>query len=218
MSISPDRILYEDDHLLAVNKLSSELVVKGKGAVGKLPLLDLMCQQYPGLRAVHRLDFETSGVVLFARTRDAAQRIKDSNFRGWKKVYRTLVAGRIDRSSGIIRTPLPARSHGTVPALTRYHVLKRFVNSSYIEADIETGRHHQIRRHFAAIKYPLVLDHVYGHKRFNQVFTNELKYRKFFLHAFSLDLPHPVTGEKLHIEAPMPKAFATVIATLGSGK
>src|SRR3989338_10725232 len=109
MGIDPRRILYSDEHLLAVNKLSGELVVRGKGAVGKLPLLDFLRRQYPGLRAVHRLDFETSGVVVLARTRAVLQSILNKKFDQWEKVYVTLVAGRLQRE-GVIRFALPARS------------------------------------------------------------------------------------------------------------
>lgn len=214
MSISPDRILYEDEHLLVVNKRAGELVVRGKGPVGKLPLLDLLRKQYPGLRAVHRLDFDTSGAVVFARTRQAAERIKETKFSGWQKVYRALVAGRMQRESGIISAPLPARTEGTVPALTCYRVLQRFANSTLVEATIETGRHHQIRRHFAGIGYPLMLDHLYGDARYNRVFTQEFKYRRFFLHAVALTFPHPVTGKPLHIAAPLPRVFADILKEL----
>lgn len=215
MSIDARRILFEDDHLLAVNKLSGELVVKGKGKVGKLPLLDFLKKDYPGLRALHRIDFETSGVILFAKTKTAADPVKDSDFRGWKKVYRTLVMGRIDRKRGTIRAPLPSRSDkGMVEAVTKYEVLERFANSSYIEVEIETGRHHQIRRHFATIEHPLVLDAVYGHKKFNSVFTQEFRLRKFFLHAFSLQFPHPITGKVITIEAPLPKVFEKILEAL----
>lgn len=214
MSITPERILFQDDHLLAVNKLSGELVVQGKGEVGRLPLLDFLRKDFPGIRALHRLDFETSGVVIFAKSKEVAEAVIASDFSGWRKRYRTLVMGQLNRSTGVIRTPLPARGRGTVEALTRYRVLARFANSSYIEAEIETGRHHQIRRHFAEIRHPLVLDHIYGHKKFNGVFSQEFHYRKFFLHAFSLDLPHPVTGEKLHVESSLPKAFEEVLKAL----
>jgi len=214
--LEQSRILYEDEYLLAVNKLSGELVVRGKGKVEKLPLLDFLKKEYPELKALHRLDFETSGVVMFAKNPEVEKAVLDSKFKDWKKVYRTLVMGRINRKIGAIRTPLPARGKGTVPAATTYRVLERFANSSYVEAEIETGRHHQIRRHFAGIKHPLALDHVYGHKKFNSVFTQEFGYKKFFLHAFSLTLPHPVTGKEVHIEAPMPKIFASVIKKLHS--
>src|SRR3989338_10334133 len=71
--MSADRILYQDEHFLAVHKLSGELVVRGKGPVGKLPLLDFLKKDFPGLRPVNRLDFETSGVVLFARSKKALE-------------------------------------------------------------------------------------------------------------------------------------------------
>ncbi|OGJ71254.1 hypothetical protein A2454_02195 [Candidatus Peribacteria bacterium RIFOXYC2_FULL_55_14] len=217
MPISRDRILYQDDHLLAVNKLSGELVVKGKGEVGKLPLLDFLKKDYPGLRTLHRLDFETSGVVVFARTKQVYGKVMESGFSGWKKVYCTLVVGRMERERGEVRAPLPARSgKGTVEAVTRYTVLDRFANSSFVEAEIETGRHHQIRRHFASIGHPLALDHVYGNEKFNRVFTQEFRYRKFFLHAARVELLHPITGERIVIEAPLPKTFEKMIKTLKS--
>lgn len=216
MPVSSDRILYIDDHLLAVSKLAGELVVKGKGEVGRLPLLDFLKKDYPGLRALHRLDFETSGVVLFARTKAAYDKIMETGFDGWRKVYQTLVMGRMERDRGVIQFKLPARGKGLVEALTRYRVLDRYANSSYVECEIDTGRHHQIRLHFQAIKHPLVLDEVYGHKKFNQLFARELKYRRFLLHASCLELPHPITGAKLHIGAPLPDAFASLVKKLGS--
>ncbi len=236
MSISPDRILFEDAHVLAVNKLCSELTVRGKGKVVKLPLFDFLKKDYPGLRAIHRLDFETSGVVLFAKNAEvegkilpadrsakregsnkkfdqSASSIPDHASR-WKKTYRTLVMGRILRNGGAIRTKLPARTAGEVDAQTLYTVLDRFANSTYLECEITTGRHHQIRRHFASIDHPLVLDRVYGHGKFNQLFRQELGFGTFFLHASKLTFPHPVTGKIMVIEAPMPKAFVACLAKL----
>ncbi|MFH1444304.1 MAG: RluA family pseudouridine synthase [Candidatus Peregrinibacteria bacterium] len=219
------RILHCDDHLLAVNKLSGELVVAGAGRSDKLALLDFLCKDYPGLKALHRLDFETSGVVLFARTRQVADAVLGSKFRGWEKTYRTLVARRMRRQSGDIRTPLPARSgtkrsggpargQGMVPAVTIYRVLEIFANSTYLEADMQTGRYHQIRRHFASIGHPLLLDQEYGNSAINKVFTREFRLRRFFLHAAKLVLPHPVTGERLVIEAPLPRMFEQVLKLL----
>jgi len=214
--VAADRILYQDEHLLAVNKLSGELVVRGKGAVGKLPLLDFLRKEYPGLRALHRLDFETSGVLLFARTKAAADAVIGSRFAGWRKTYQTLVMGRLTRTQGGISKPLPARGRGTVPAETRYRTLERFANSSFVEAEPLTGRQHQIRRHFAAIGHPLVLDQEYGHRKFNGIFKQEFGFQRFFLHAASLSLPHPVTGKALRIEAPMPEQFKKVLRVLRS--
>lgn len=216
MSISRDRILYKDDAMLAVNKLTGELVVKGAGNVQKLPLLDFLKKEYPGLHPLNRLDFETSGIVLFARNKKILADVLSGKFRGWKKTYRTLVAGRIAQEHGQITFPLPARikGEGNVPAITRYQVLERFVNSSYVEVGIETGRHHQIRRHFAMIKHPLVLDQVYGNEKFNRTFTKEFGFRRFFLHAWKVTFPHPVTGKEIMVEASMPKVFQDVLTKL----
>ncbi|PIR53565.1 hypothetical protein COU76_00425 [Candidatus Peregrinibacteria bacterium CG10_big_fil_rev_8_21_14_0_10_49_10] len=217
MPISPSRILYEDPHLLAVDKRSGELVVKGSGTVEKLPLLDFLKKDYPGLRALHRLDFETSGVVLFARTKEAYEQVRASDFAGWKKIYSTLVMGRMPRPKGTIATPLPARNgKGTVEAVSHYTVLERFANSSFLDVEIETGRHHQIRKHLAEIGHPLALDDKYGHMKFNRLFTKELGFRKFFLHAKRVELPHPKTGEVIAVEAPLPKPFADLLRVLRS--
>jgi RluA family pseudouridine synthase len=216
MPIAPDRILYEDEHLLAVNKLSGELVVKGAGAVHKLPLYDFILKDYPGLKVLHRLDFETSGIVLFAKSKDVEAKVLNTKFEQWNKTYQTLVMGRINRPSGAIRKKLPARGRGVVDAETLYTVLDVFANSTFLEAVITTGRFHQIRKHFAGIEHPLVLDKEYGHPKFNQLFKQELGYNKFFLHAIKLEFPHPVTGKDMVIEAPLPKAFAGLIKKLRS--
>ena len=88
--IDPRRILYRDEHLLIVNKLAGELVVKASGQ-GKLPLYDYLHEKEPGLRVVHRLDYATSGVLVFARTAEALRVIRDSKFEGWKKTYRAQI-------------------------------------------------------------------------------------------------------------------------------
>jgi len=220
--ISPQRILFSDDHLLAVEKLCGELVVAGAERLKSghradhvtLPLLDFLLKDYPGLRALHRLDFETSGVVVFARTKKAYEAVRTSKFAGWKKIYRTLVVGRLPHRSGTISLPLPSRGEGDVPALTIYRVLEEFANSSYVESEILTGRHHQIRKHFAAIHHPLILDSEYGNKAINHVFSQEFHCHRFFLHAASLELPHPVTGGTLTITSPVPRVFESVLKKL----
>ncbi|MDD4319400.1 MAG: RluA family pseudouridine synthase [Candidatus Peribacteraceae bacterium] len=220
MPLNPDRILYEDEHFLAVQKLSGELVVRGAGKLGKLPLLDFLRQDHPGLRPLHRLDFETSGVVLFAKTKEAYEAAVpagkgDDAEVPWTKSYVTLLAGKVKRDHGEISTPLPARSgRGLIPALTRFKVLERFLNATFAEAQIETGRHHQIRRHFAKIGHPLAADQEYGDRKFNRVFIQELRFHHFFLHASSLSFIHPFTKQPVRIEAPVPKAFQAVLKKL----
>ncbi len=222
MPINPDRVLYEDQHLLAVNKLSGELVVKGAGRVDKLPLLDFLKQQYSGLRPLNRLDFETSGIVLFARTKQAFELMvaeTKSDEPAILKTYQMLLSGRGLREKGEITKPLPARmGDGEVSAKTVFRVLERYINSLYVEADIVTGRYHQIRRHFAGIGHPLALDQVYGDKKFNRVFQTEFHLAKFFLHAWKVQLKHPLTGETIVIEAPMPRVFESILKRLRSLK
>lgn len=217
MPVYHDRILYEDEHLLAVAKRARELVVRGSGKLQKLPLLDYLKKEYPELQPLHRLDFETSGVVLFSKTPECQKAVVDSKHEGWVKTYHTLVMGRIHRQRGMIKKSLPARKgKAKIDAKTSYEVLDRFANSSFVEVEIETGRHHQIRRHFSLIGHPLALDTEYGHKKFNSIFTREFGYRDFFLHASSLSLPHPITGEQLTIEAPMPKTLRQILKILRS--
>ncbi len=218
MSISPDRILYCDHALLAVNKLAGELVVKGSGKVQKLPLLDFLKKDYPGIHPLNRLDYETTGIVLFARNKKILADALSTKFKGWTKTYRTIVAGRLPKDRGEITMPLPARTkgEGDISATTRYKVLQRFENSTFIEVEIDTGRHHQIRRHFAMIHHPLVLDDIYGEGKLNQKFSKATGYRRFFLHAWKVTLPHPVTGKETQIEAPMPGNFEEVLERLGS--
>lgn len=215
MSIARDRILYEDEHLLAVNKLSGELVVKGSGRTDKLPLLDFLMKEYPGLRALHRLDFETSGIVLFAKTKESYNKILEEHFAGWKKIYRALLLEKLEQKQGEITKPLSSRTSGKpVPASTRYTMLHLYAHATYVEAEIESGRHHQIRKHFASIGHPLLLDELYGDERFNRMFAKEFRLHRFFLHAVRIEFPHPITEKKVVITAQMPKPFIEALKRL----
>ncbi|MEI8230231.1 MAG: RluA family pseudouridine synthase [Candidatus Peregrinibacteria bacterium] len=219
---SPHRILFQDDHLLAVNKLCGELVVAGgerlksghKADGITLPLLDFLRKDYPGLKPLHRLDFETSGVVVFAKHGSIAEKVIATKFAGWVKTYVALLSGVLPKPSGEISARLPSRGGEDIPAKTLYRVLQKFANSTLVEVTIEGGRHHQIRRHFAFLRHPLVLDELYGHKGYNRVFSQEFRYHRFFLHASVLEFPHPVTGEKMKIEAEMPRSFEDVLKKL----
>ena len=216
--MDPKRILYEDEHLLIVNKLSGELVVaaeKHDRKDAKLPLYDFLHKKYPGLRVVHRLDYGTSGVLVFARNAAVVKQVRESKFAGWTKRYRMLVHGKPDPKSGTIKRALPARTRDElVEAVTHYRTLRMFGDVSFVETEIETGRKHQIRQHMAGIKHPLVLDPLYGDPRRDRPFKKHFKYRRFFLHAASLDLPHPVTKKMIHVEAPIPKVFEEVLQKL----
>jgi 23S rRNA pseudouridine1911/1915/1917 synthase len=212
--ISPDRILYEDEHLLVVNKLSGELVVAADGE-GKEPLYDFLHKTRPGLRVVHRLDFATSGVLVFAKNADVVTKIRETKFAGWKKTYRTLVAGYMKNKAGTIKRKLPARTRDElVDATSHYRVLDTYTHATFVEMDIETGRKHQIRQHLKFIGHPLLLDPLYGDPRIDRTFKKKYKYRRFFLHAYSLSFPHPITGKEVHVKAALPKAFEDVLEKL----
>ncbi len=223
-TIAPDRILFEDDALLVVNKLCGELSVAGadgplkKGGSGgksKEALYDFLHKSYPGLRVVHRLDYATSGVLVFAKSAAIVTAIRARGFTEWKKTYRTIVTGKMDRKEGVIERALPARASGEpVHAVTHFRTLAVFPKASFVELVIGTGRKHQIRKHMQMIGYPLLLDALYGDPRLDRVFKRTHHYRRFFLHAFSLTLPHPVTGTPLTIHAPLPKAFEEVLQEL----
>ncbi|MBI5156201.1 hypothetical protein HZA45_02910 [Candidatus Peregrinibacteria bacterium] len=221
--MDPKRTLYTDNDLLVVNKLAGELVVAAEKLTaadrGNLPLYDFLHKDNPGLRVVHRLDFGTSGVIVFARKAEVVKKIRDSKFEGWKKCYRMIVHGKLEAKTGTITKALPARTHDVmVEAVTHYRVLAVLGDYSFVETQIDTGRKHQIRQHMAGIHHPLVLDPLYGDPRRDRPFKKKFRYRKFFLHAFSLDFPHPVTGKMIHVEAPLPKAFDEALQKLRSRK
>ncbi len=217
-TISPERILYEDESLLVVNKLSGELVVAADGE-GKDPLYDFIHKTHPGLRVVHRLDFATSGVLVFAKGAEVVKNIRESKFKDWKKTYRTIVAKPMKDKFGTITRKLPARTKDElVDAVTHYRVLELFPHATYIEVDIDTGRKHQIRQHLQFIGHPLVNDAQYGDPRIDRAFKKHHKYRRFFLHACKLVFPHPITGKVLTVTAPLPKAFEEVLKELEGTK
>lgn len=211
--IDPRRIVFDDEHLLVVIKLGNELTVAA-GGNGKLPLFDFLKKQYPGLRVVHRLDFGTSGIIAFAKTADAVRKLRDSQDR-WVKRYRCIVAGQVTESEGVIRRPLKARTHqGTVDAISRYRTIGAWLLASDMEVVIETGRKHQVRQHMAMIGHPLLMDPLYGNAERDQPFRRKFHYDRFFLHAESLQLPHPATGTLLTLSAPLPAAYAKLLKEL----
>ena len=212
MPIAKDRILFEDQWLLAVDKLGGELVVKGKGKVQKLPLLDFLKKEYPGLAPIHRLDFETSGVVVFAKSRKILADILAKKFAGWRKEYMAIVLGIPRKPEASIDFKLPARSgDGKVDAKTDYKVVEKLGPVALVQATIERGQRHLIRRHMSMIGHPLILDTVYGIQKANRQFEKFLKFHRFFLHAAAVTFPHPMTGQEVVIRAPLPQSFEIVL-------
>ena len=211
-------ILYEDNHILVVNKAKNILVQGDK--TGDEPLVDILKnylkEKYnkPGnvfLGVVHRIDRPVSGVVLFARTSKALERLnKMLQDKEIKKTYWALVKelpkepkARIENfikrvqeknKSFVYNNEVP----GSKKAVLSYRVLKSSENYHLLEIDIETGRHHQIRAQLAGIGCPIKGDLKYGFPRSNPDGGNSL-------HARSVQFVHPVTKEKLFVEAPVPE-------------
>lgn len=211
--LDPRRILLDDAQLLVVVKLGNELTVAA-GGMGKLPLFDFLKKANPGLRVVHRLDFGTSGVIVFAKTAEAVRKLRESQGT-WVKKYRCIVAGQVIENEGTIRRPLGARTHeGKVDAISHYRTLGAWALASDMEVTIETGRKHQVRQHMAMIGHPLLLDPLYGDKQKDLLFRRKFHYDRFFLHAESLELPHPGTGTRITFRAPVTAAYEKLLKEL----
>lgn len=212
------QILYEDNHLVIVNKRVGDLVQGDK--TGDIPLNELVKAyikkkyQKPGevyLGVVHRLDRPTSGVVIFARTSKALSRLNEAlRNKTIKKTYWAIVKKTPTNESAtlidyLVKNPKNNKStafkteqKGTKKAVLHYEVLKKFDKYSLIEINLETGRHHQIRVQLATIGSPIKGDLKYGFDRSN-------KNGGIHLHARKVEFTHPVSKELLSIEAPTPK-------------
>jgi 23S rRNA pseudouridine1911/1915/1917 synthase len=211
-------ILHEDDHMVVISKPPGLVVHPACGnETGTLVhgllfrcgnLAGISGEQRPGI--VHRLDKDTSGVMVIAKN-DRAHQALTNQFkdRGVEKIYRALVNGIPRESSGRIDLPIgrhPVHRHkmSVLPsgreAVTNWRVIERFSAQVHLEIRIETGRTHQIRVHLAHIGYPVVGDPLYGGK----VKGNDmLKASRQCLHAYRLSLSHPVTGERMVFQAPV---------------
>jgi RluA family pseudouridine synthase len=217
MTNKPLTILYQDDSLLAVNKPAG-LPTLPDGYHRAAPcLIDLLKQQFDRVWVVHRLDRETSGVIVFARTAEAHRALNRAfDAREVHKVYHAVVSGTPEWDDYFIDLPLRPdgdRRHRTVidqvhgkPAVTRVCVLERFAQHTLIEAKPETGRTHQIRAHLAAIDLPLIGDGLYS----DQDATSHIA--RTALHAHLIEFTHPVTHEALSLSAPYPEDLSATLA------
>jgi len=177
--------------------------------------------EFGRLWIVHRLDKETSGVMILARTADAHRELnRQFDERLVTKVYHALVVGSPEWDESKIDTPLQAngdRRHRTIPkpagkpAVTSFKVIERFELYALIEARPATGRTHQIRSHLGFVAgLPLAADKLYGCK----VLLEELPISRTALHAYSLNIFHPISGESFTFEAPYPSDFGGALAKL----
>ena len=225
----PIDIIYQDNDIIVVNKPKGLVVHPADGnpdgtlvnaimAICKDGLSGIGGELRPGI--VHRLDKDTSGLLIVAKN-DKAHRLMSEQIknREVRKIYIALVKGVVSENEATIDMPIgrstkdrkkmAVRKDGK-EAVTHFRVLKRYPSYTLLEVKIDTGRTHQIRVHMAEIGHPVVGDMVYSSGK------NEFGVEGQMLHAKSLDFKHPITGEQMHLEAPLPKYFEDVLDKLSS--
>jgi 23S rRNA pseudouridine955/2504/2580 synthase len=215
-------VLYEDEHLLAIDKPAGVAVHGGSGV--SFGVIEQLRRARPGakfLELVHRLDKETSGVLLLAKKRSALTHLQDQfRERGTTKVYAALVAGAWPASKKVIDVPLlktlDAQGERHVRAVAADHdearrsitlvkLARRFATYSLLDVTLKTGRTHQIRVHLAHEGHPIAGDPKYGDFAANRTMARgELRFARMFLHARHLAFDHPVSGERIMLDAPLP--------------
>ena len=220
-------IIYEDDDIVVVNKEKGMVVHPGNGNTEgtlvnailnhcKGSLSGIGGEIRPGI--VHRIDKDTSGLLIVAKNDkahiDLSNQIKNHEV---TKIYTALVKGNIEEDEATIDMPI-ARSQNDrkkmavrkdgKEAVSHLKVEKRYGKYTLIKVKIDTGRTHQIRVHMAEIKHPVVGDEVYSNGK------NDFNVHGQMLHSTILEFKHPTTGEKMHLEAPLPEYFKDVLNKL----
>ncbi len=211
------KIIYEDDHMFAVDKPAGLISVPGPNIPEHKTVQGIVRRQLAEAGKdyksylLNRLDRETSGIMLFGkypRDREALEGIFKHQVSepsaGAEKTYLALVKGTPRFPQSTINFFLESRGKKEkIPAVTHYRILKQLGILSMLEVKIETGRKHQIRKHLAAIGNPLVLDREYGDKKFNEKYRRLTKDKgRYFLHAWRFRFHHPFLNKMVEIEAP----------------
>lgn len=218
-------ILYEDDSVLVIDKPAGLVVHPGSGHWSGT-LLNALLHHLPRLAGipragiVHRLDKDTSGVLVIAKTLQAQTNlVRQLQARTVKRDYLAVVHG-VVRIDGAVCAPVGrdprSRTRMAVvragkSALTRYKVVRRYRDASLLECSLATGRTHQIRVHMQSLHHPLAGDPVYGGKREK---TLRGAIRRQALHAFRLEFVHPVSGERRRFTAPLPADLRALLDSL----
>jgi tRNA pseudouridine65 synthase len=223
--MSPLVIVHEDDDLLVVDKPSGLAVHQGWAREADVLVARVRAAHGPGIHPVHRLDRGTSGLVVLARSAEAV-RVLQAAFEGGlvQKEYVALVRG-APPDEALIDYAIPRREGGPrVEARTRYVALARTrldesplrePRYTAVLARPETGRLHQIRRHFAHVSHHVMGDSKHGRPDHNRLLRARVGLARLALHARGLSLPHPRTGARLVLHAPLPPDLAEPFARLG---
>ncbi len=221
-------ILYEDEELIALNKPSGLLSIEDGYDIKKINLRSVLRKSYGAIWAVHRLDKDTSGVIIFAKNEDSHRNLNSSfSNRETIKNYRGIINGLPIWESYEISLPLKIngdRKHRTVidlnngkPAFTQFNKLNSQGDYSYLDIYPRTGLTHQIRAHLSAIGFPILGDYLYWRcceiKQFVKI-TQEPVFESYFLHAYSLKFTHPILKKQMLITAPLPISFSQMLIKL----
>jgi RluA family pseudouridine synthase len=208
----PLEILYEDEHLLVVDKPAGLLSVPTPNARGRT-VLDVLREQGREALAVHRIDRDVSGALLLARSESVRAEL-DTAFRERtvSKRYWALVQGLLAREQGEFKDPiLDEGSFARVsargkPSSTRWRVLARHARTSEVEIELLTGRYNQIRLHFAHHGHPLV-----GERKYARGKDDPLGAKRVALHAWKLELAHPRGSQAIRVEAALPHDLRALV-------
>ncbi len=223
----PFEVLFEDQVLIVINKPAGVAVHGGSGvSFGVIEQLRAQHPEWTFLELAHRLDRETSGVLLLAKSRSALLELHRQLREGTvKKHYLTLVKGKWRNARQNVTLPLSKyvtssgerrvavvtggrKDEAGMAAHTVFTLKKSWRDFSLLEAELKTGRTHQIRVHLAHLGFPIVSDDKYGDFALNRELASrapELRLDRMFLHAFMVEAAHPVTHKKIRLEAPLPE-------------
>tara|TARA_Y100001960_G_scaffold56671_1_gene58303 strand:- start:149 stop:1093 length:945 start_codon:yes stop_codon:yes gene_type:complete len=216
-------IIYEDDHMLILNKPSGTAVHGGSGLkFGAIEALRALRPEARFLELVHRIDRDTSGILLVAKKRSALRHLQ-AQFREKtvQKYYFALVMGEWKNSCKVVNAPLLKNEVNSIVRVnpngkaseTRFKVLEKFKDATLIQASPITGRTHQIRVHTQYTGHPIAWDDRYGDRRFD-AYTGKVGLDRLFLHAANIKFTHPGSEEKMDISAPMEARLEKAIAGL----
>lgn len=220
-------VIYEDEALIALNKPAGLAVHGGSGlSYGVIELLRAQRPQAKFLELVHRLDRDTSGILLVAKKRSALTKLHEMlrDNHQIDKRYLALTTGVWPNPRSHVRFKLfkyltdagERRVRVSDDGLTSHTVVNRrqiWADCSLVECELKTGRTHQIRVHLAHSGFPIVGDDKYGDTAANKAFAKR-GLRRMFLHAWRLVLTHPLSGDKLELEAPLPPELQSFVNTL----